>query len=375
MSQVLTEHLEYLVLPGRTQLFRAAVAQCLEPGDLVADLGCGVGVLGVLCLEVGAGHVWGIDDSAAIYLARESVKLAGFADNYDCIASSTFRATLPQRVDLIICDHVGFFGFDYGIIGLLRDARRRFLKPGGKMIPQSLDLMIAGVSSDACRGKAEAWSQDIIPPCYRWISSLSHNVRYAHELEPADLICAPVPLGHVDFADDETDFFRFDAVLTAQRAGRFDGIAGWFDCQLAGSIRMTNSPLAPDSIRRAQAFLPAQESFAVEAGDEIGVALRFRAEDNLIAWTIIPPGGAPRQQMSTFNSMILTPADLAGDSGQALALNPTGEARAYVLAQVDGTRTTDEIIARVLSERPGLLPSEGAIRDFIKGVIAHDCAS
>jgi protein arginine N-methyltransferase 1 len=374
MTDVLSEHIEYLTLPGRSARYREAIAATLSAGDLVADLGCGVGVLGLFCLESGASKVWGIDSSDAIHLARDVMAKAGFADRYNCIAGSTFRTTLPEKVDLVICDHVGFFGFDYGIIPLMRDARHRFLKPGGAMIPQSIDLMIAGVTSDDCLARAASWTQDIVPQQYRWLDQLARNVRYSYEFSAEELIAAPTALGHVDFADDEPDLYRFDAVLVATRAGRFDGIAGWFDCQLAGDVRMSNNPLAADSIRRVQAFLPAQNSFAVEAGDAIGVSLRFRADDTLIAWSIQPPGGARRQQLSTFNSTVLTPTDLVKQPQRPLSLSAEGKARAFVLAQVDGERSGEEIAARVLTEWPDMLPTEQAVRDFVTSVLAHHCA-
>jgi protein arginine N-methyltransferase 1 len=373
MSDVLAEHIEYLTLPGRNALYRQAIAATLNPGDRVADLGCGVGVLGLLCLEAGADRVWGIDSSDAIHLAREVMDRAGYADRYECIAGSTFRTELPEQVDLIICDHVGFFGFDYGIVQLMRDARQRFLKPGGAMIPQALDLMVAGVSSDDCLAKADGWTRDSVPEQYRWLDRLSRNVRYPYPFAADDLIAAPVALGHIDLAADEPDYFRFDAVLTATRAGRFDGIAGWFDCRLAEGARMTNNPLAPESIRRSQAFLPAEESFMVEAGDEIRVAIRFRADDTMISWTINPPHG-PRQQMSTFNGTVLTPADLVKQPGRPLTLSREGKARAFVLAQVDGQRSGQEIAERVLAEWPDMFPGEQAVRDFVQSVLAHHCS-
>lgn len=372
MSDVLAEHIEYLTLPGRNALYRQAIAATLRPGDRVADLGCGVGVLGLFCLEAGAGKVWGIDSSDAIHLARETMAKAGLGDRYECIAGSTFRTVLPEQVDLIICDHVGFFGFDYGIVQLMRDARRRFLKPGGAMIPQALDLMVAGVSSADCLAKADGWTRPEVPEQYHWLDRLSRNLRYSYPYAADDLIAAPVALGHIDFAADEPDYFRFETVLTATRAGRFDGLAGWFDCRLAEGVRMTNDPLAPESIRRSQAFLPAEESFMVEAGDEIRVAVRFRADDTMISWTIHPPRGA-RQQMSTFNGTVLTPADLVKEPGRSLTLSHEGKARAFVLAQVDGQRSGDEIADRVLAEWPDMFPGEQAVRDFVKSVLAHHC--
>lgn len=349
MTDTLAEHIEYLTLPGRNALYRKAIAATVEDGDTVADLGCGVGVLGLMCLEAGAAHCWGIDRSAAIHLAGEAMRRAGLAERYTAIPGSTFRTELPEKVDLIICDHVGYMGFDYGIIPMMRDARRRFLKPGGRMIPEALDLMVAAVSSDACRERAEQWRGPLVPDTFYWLDELAHNKRYSHNFLPAELMGPAEHLGHIDLAADEPGFFRFEATLHILRAGRFDGFAGWFDCRLAGEVRMTNSPLDPASIQRAQAFFPARASFAVEAGDTVRVTLRFRADDDVISWTIAPPGGAAVHRLSTFNSTVLAPADLAKDPGRALALSPLGAARAFVLAQVDGTRSHEDIVAKVLA--------------------------
>lgn len=226
MAGAITEHLEYLTLPGRNDLYRRAIVATVRPGDLVADLGCGVGVLGLMCLEAGASQCWGVDNSAAINLARESMARAGLADRYICVDDSTFSVDLPQQVDLIICDHVGFFGFDYGIVRLMRDARQRLLKPGGRMIPEALDLMVAPVSSDELRTLAAKWTDPLVPDTYHWIEHLARNTRYAAAFGPDDLIGAPVRLGRIDFAEDEPGYFRFNAVLVASRAGRFDGLAG-----------------------------------------------------------------------------------------------------------------------------------------------------
>lgn len=374
MSGSILEHQEYSTLPRRNALYARAIAATVQPGDLVADLGCGVGVLGLFCLEAGAEHCWGIDSSAAIDLARESFARAGLADRYTCIGDSTFNVELPQPVDLIVCDHVGYLGFDYGIIAMMRDARQRMLKPGGRMIPEALHLNLAPISSDACLQRASGWSSERVPAAYHWIEGQARNLRYPYNFSPTEMLGAPVTIGTVDLAADEPDFFRFDAVLVANRAGRFDGLAGWFNCHLAGDVWMTNSPLDPGSIHRAQAFLPAAHSFAVAEGDEIAVSLRLRADNDLIAWTITPPGGAKPHKMSTFNARVLGPGDLTQNTAVPLSLTRDGTARAFVLAQVDGKRTSEEIIARVLAERPDLFPTAQACREFAESVLKSNCA-
>lgn len=373
MSGALSEHIEYLTLPGRNDLYRKAIAQVMPESATVADLGCGMGVLGLFCLEHSASHVWGIDESEAICLAQDTMKRAGLEARYTCIADSTFNVTLPERVDMLICDHVGFFGFDYGIIRLMRDARARFLKPGGIVVPQSLAMMVAAVSSDDALAKAQCWGKDPVPKPYRWLEEPNRNRKFPLQLQEQDLISDAVTLGEIALDEDGPDFFSFAATLTANRDARFDGLAGWFDCQLAEGLRMTNNPLDPDSIKRAQAFFPALESFPVSKGDQIKIKVRFRVDDHIVSWMIQPPGAGKKQQLSTFNSAVLTPADMVKDSGQPLALSARGEARAFVLSLVNGQRTSEDITALVLEEMPDLFPGEAAIRTFVQNVLMRDC--
>ena len=53
---MLDEHLGYVADRIRLERFRAAIAKAITAGDRVADLGCGSGILGLLCLRAGAGR-------------------------------------------------------------------------------------------------------------------------------------------------------------------------------------------------------------------------------------------------------------------------------------------------------------------------------
>ena len=87
---MLDEHLGYIADRVRSERFRQAIARTIGPGDCVVDAGCGFGVLGLMCLQAGAAHVWGIDQTAAVTIARETMDRAGFGTRYTCIRESTF---------------------------------------------------------------------------------------------------------------------------------------------------------------------------------------------------------------------------------------------------------------------------------------------
>ena len=171
---MLDEHYDYHSTRNRNALFERAIAATVRPGDRVADLGCGTGVLGLMCLKAGAGFSYEIETGPILEAARETFMRAGFAERAAFIREKTNRVTLPEPVDLLICDHVGYFGIDYGIIAMLQDARRRFLAPGGRIMPRRLVLRLAPVSSRKTFRRVTRWRAPKIAPEFRWLNDLGN---------------------------------------------------------------------------------------------------------------------------------------------------------------------------------------------------------
>ncbi|MBK6559593.1 MAG: methyltransferase domain-containing protein [Comamonadaceae bacterium] len=219
MSSILDEHLGYVADAIRLDLFRSAIAQAVQPGDRVADVGCGSAVLGLLCLQAGAAHIDAIDSTAAIEIARVSLTKAGWGDKARFIHGKSFQVELAGPVDVVICDHVGYFGFDYGLIETMADARRRFLKPGGSMIPGRLRLQIGAVESDKCHQLAEGWAAPGIPREFHWLRQNGINTKYAVNLKADEVLAGPAELGCIDLRADNPEFFSWTTEFTMPRDG------------------------------------------------------------------------------------------------------------------------------------------------------------
>ena len=300
MGSPLAEHLGYVSDAVRLERYGAAIARVVRPGDRVADLGCGTGVLGLLALKSGASRVHFVDDGPLLEVARETLQRCGLADRASFYSERCERVVLPEAVDVAVCDHVGWFGIDYGVVGLVQDARRRVLAPGGVVLPARLELFAAAVESADCAQLADAWRGSEVPSEFHWVRSLSTNRIHPAFLERGQLLSAPAALGAIDLTRDPPDFFTWSATLTAQRGGTMHGLAGWFDCTLAGDVRMTNSPLVDKPIRRAQAFLPFDPAAVLAAGDAVEVKVMARHAEGLVAWQAAIPALGRTMRHSTW---------------------------------------------------------------------------
>jgi hypothetical protein len=276
--------------------------------------------------------------------------------------------SLPEPADLIICDHVGYFGIDYGLVELMADARRRFLKPGGRMIPGRLRLHLAAIESPRCHGLATGWARPEVPPEFHWLQDLGTNNRYAVDLT-AEEVLHSTPLGEIDLREDQPPFFSWSCELELPRDGVMHGLAGWFECELAEDVWMTNSPLSEAAIDRHQAFLPLREPLHVGKGDRIKATVMIRPSDNLLAWDVQHMATGQRQAMTTWKGDLLTDTRLKRAHPEHVPVpNRYARALSVVLGYCDGQRTLAEIRALIAEHHPDLLPSPQETERFVTSV-------
>lgn len=363
---MLSEHLEYVSDAVRLERFEAAIRAVIKEGDRVADLGCGSGILGLLCLRAGAAHIAAIDDSAMIEVARESYARAGLSARASFFRARSQQVDLPTPADVLICDHVGCFGFDYGIVALLQDAKQRLLRVGGSLLPSSLDLEIALVESDRCRLLTEGWLASHVPEELHWLRDESINAIHLVSLRADELLCGSARLGRVALGQCEQDFLSWTVELRIDRDGIVHGLGGWFDCELAPGVRMTNSPIAHRPIRRSQVFLPVGEAVEVRKGDRVVATVMARPTDRWIGWNLEFAASGRRASHFGCQGLLLSRERLArSNPGRVPRQNRDGVARSLVLGYCDGRRTVCEIERALLEDHPELFHSPAEARRFV----------
>lgn len=372
-ATLLDEHREYLSDPLRHALLQRATAALIQPGQRVVDLGCGSGILGLLCLQHGADFVEAIEQTSMIEAARESFRRAGFATQVRLHHASSFRVKLDQPADVIVCDHVGFFGIDYGLLELLADARARFLKPSGRILPRRVQLLVGAVSSDTACAVANAWADARVAPEFHWLRSFGVNSKHPLNFRADEMLSDLKQIADLELGYDFPSVLSWNCEIVVTRDGLLDGLAGCFRAELTEDVWMTNSPLAADAIARAQAFLPISERLPVRAGDLLSIAVRQCPRENLVAWQVLHPASGRRFAHSTFAGQLLTQRDLTRRRmDRRPTLSRDGAARQTVLNYATGLHTAAEIEDLVLREHPELYPSTEEIRRFVARTLLRD---
>ncbi len=183
VSLVVDEHRQYLTDEPRLEAYRRAVEEVVRPGDVVVDLGSGTGILGMLAARAGAARVYSIEAGGMIELARAISKANGFQDRVRFVKGYSTRVELPEKADMVVCDQIGRFGFEAGVIQLLADARRLLLKPEGRVIPSRIDLMVAPVECREVREQIEFWLHSPagfdFTPARKWSANSGYPVKYS----------------------------------------------------------------------------------------------------------------------------------------------------------------------------------------------------
>src|SRR5437867_2580258 len=120
----------------RMGAFVRALRQAVKPGAVVIDIGTGTWIFALLACRFGARRVYAIEPDDAIQVAREIAVANGCADRIEFIQDLSTGVTLGERADVIISDIGGVLPWFQQHIPSIADARRRFLAPGGALIPQ-----------------------------------------------------------------------------------------------------------------------------------------------------------------------------------------------------------------------------------------------
>jgi protein arginine N-methyltransferase 1 len=283
----LIEHGSYVSDAIKIDAYRRALRNVVRPDDVVIDMGCGTGLLGLLALEAGAARVIAVDSGPILELARETFEANGFRDCVEYCRMRSSELTLDAPADMLVCDQIGGFAYEVGLTHNVRDLLDRgVLKTDARILPDSFDLFVAPVSAPEGDDPVRAWTTGEsgfdLGPFRRSAANSPFRLTAA-----ADWLLGPgVRAAHLDARDEEN--ISFDVRSRIHTAGTVTGILGYMRAHLdpAGGISLTNDPTDPGHFRRWHLYHPVEPAIRVEPGDDVAMKFDINQGGHLSTWRV-----------------------------------------------------------------------------------------
>lgn len=271
---------------ARCEAFREAIRQTVKPGDVVVDLGAGTGLLSFFALQAGARHVYAIEKSVIAELATELIRVNGFQERISVIRGDSKKINVPERCDVLVSEILSSFGFDAeNVVEYIADARKRFLKPGARIIPAACQTFLLPFSSDEIglgRFPARFYDLDFQP--FRKTLYPSKNFLVEASGKRFIELAGAAPCYHLDFYKEVCDPGSTSVPFRISADGRLDGFLGWFEAHLCPGVTLSNSPYFPPHIHWEQLHFPAVDQPQVRAGELVLLHLDPNMVDGHAEW-------------------------------------------------------------------------------------------
>ncbi|ETV88526.1 hypothetical protein H257_00096 [Aphanomyces astaci] len=273
----------------RMQRYRDAIfenASCFQD-KVVLDVGTGSGILAIWAAQAGARRVYAVEATDMAKQARRVVAANKQDHIVTVIQSKIEDVNLPEHVDIIISEWMGYFLMRESMFDSVLLARDRWLKPGGALYPSHATMYVAplGLEQTALKrfnefsNAMDDWTLFVSETKDQWgvdMSCLGNAFREEQEqfslktsqfveLSAEDVIGDEASIKYLDLNKctlEDVASVQSDFSITFTSTTRFGALGGWFDVDFHGSaenpavskVTLSTSPYVQTTHWGQQAF-------------------------------------------------------------------------------------------------------------------------
>ncbi|MDY6781042.1 MAG: 50S ribosomal protein L11 methyltransferase [Cyanobacteriota bacterium] len=351
----------------RMDAYVGALQQAIKPDSVVVDIGTGTGIFALLACQLGVRKVYAIEPSNWVEVARELAKENGYSDRIEFIQTLSTGATLAERADVIISDLRGILPLFGQHIPAIIDARSRFLKPDGVLIPlrDRLFATLVEQTPELDKFYTSPWEEQPMGCNLQSARRFIRNTWQKANLSASQCLVQPICCLTLDYATIERPNFSAELNWTLQQSGVACGLALWFDATLAENVEFSNAPGQPELIY-GQAFVPWLTPLPLKCGDRVSVKLQANLVGREYVWrwhSRVFDGENLTQpkanfEQSTFASQPLSLASLRKRANDFIPkLNSDGEIAQFILKLMGEGRSVGEIARALTHEYSSAFPN------------------
>lgn len=356
----------------RNSFYFDAIQKSVKQNSIVMDLGAGLGLHGFMAKSCGAKKVYLLEPAQILDITKMVAKENNFTDKIACISNKVENIELSEQVDIIISVFTGNFLLTEDLLPSLFHARDKYLRPGGKMIPDRAKMIVAPVmAEDYYETHIECWSKKVYNVDYSVARKYAVNSLYYDN--PAkrkiNLLSEPTNLLELDFMIATDASCKNKIEISIIEDGIIHGFLGWFDTKI-GEKWLSTSPEEEQTHWR-QVFLPLSNPIIVKNGDTISFEVN-RPEFGEWSWIVGYDG--KYQKHSTFLSQPLKVEDMLKKIEDYKGnLKQKGKITQEVLEQLDGTNSTIDISLNIFNNHPNTFNTKDEAYQFVQRILEKYC--
>jgi protein arginine N-methyltransferase 1 len=274
----------------RNEAFRKALASVIRKGEtVVADIGAGTGVLGLMAAKLGAREVH-LYEAGEVAGVAAAVLRANRAKTCHLMPCHSTEMQDPPRVDVAVSETLGNYALEENIVDTIADARKRHLKPGGLLIPGKISQLIAPVIADRIHRELTVWDEvglglDLSPAREKSLNNV-----YVRLIDRSELLgdgSSARVWDEIDLTRDSRSSRKGEQSWTLKGPATIYGLAYWWTAELVPGIGISTAPDAPRT-HWEQLYFPLLEPIAGKAGETVTASLRSRSSEEAgthLAWS------------------------------------------------------------------------------------------
>ncbi|KAJ7299895.1 hypothetical protein O6H91_10G013300 [Diphasiastrum complanatum] len=269
-------------------------------GKAVLDVGTGSGILAIWSAQAGARKVYAVEATNMAQQARKLVEANQVGHIVEVIEGSIEDISLPEKVDVIISEWMGYYLIRESMFDSVIHARDRWLKPSGVMYPSNARMWLAPIASHVGEQKNQEFQNAMVDWDYfnqemndeygvdmsvLTTPFLEEQRKYYLQtslwvsLYPNQVIGAPALVKEIDChlatIEDISSVKSIFKIPFTKGQTKFCGLAGWFDVHFKGSpidpadhdVELTTAPMYDQATHWGQQVFVIHPSFDIQDGD------------------------------------------------------------------------------------------------------------
>lgn len=272
----------------RNQAFHDALARVIHPGETtVLDIGSGTGFLSFLASRLGAKEVFMVEHNAELAGLSERLMRRNKIKHCTLFQCSSYDLFELPPVDIIVSETLGNYAYEENILEIMRDARR-FLRPGGVILPSALEQWIAPVHTERFYNELCTWDEVGFDLDFELAKNMSFNNLYVRRFGRSDLVHEFKRWDRVELSKKYDSLRRGESHWIIKDQATWFGFASWWRAELNHDAMLATGPLDP-ATHWEQLFLPLETPLQVQPGDDVYLTINSDSREGdgvMLRWQV-----------------------------------------------------------------------------------------